>query len=179
MGSLANQTLTASTEHARECRPSGSLFGKKGDAFPMPRAFLSYVGIRVTDLDRSLRFYKEVFGLNVVGRGVISPSGKGPYVLLRDDFSGQRLELNYYAPGSRFATPYEPGEGLDHIAFRVEDVGEFVRILHRLGVKDAPGSPNHVSPKGHRVVYVVDPDGNCIEIYEHRGEKLTGLPEGY
>jgi catechol 2,3-dioxygenase-like lactoylglutathione lyase family enzyme len=87
----------------------------------MPRSFLSYVGLRVTDLDRSLSFYKEIFGLDEVARGDNTSAGKGPYVLLRDAFSGQKLELNYYVPGSKFDTPYEPGEGLDHISFRVEN----------------------------------------------------------
>ena len=146
---------------------------------PMPRTFLSYVGIRVTDLDRSLRFYREVFGLKEVARGDNTSAGKGPYVLLRDDFSGQKLELNYYVPGSKFATPYNPGEGLDHISFRVDDLSQFVASLRKAGVQDAPGSPNHVLPNGHRVAYVTDPDGNWIEIYEHPEERLVGPPEGY
>lgn len=145
----------------------------------MSRRFLSYVGIRVTDLDRSLKFYREVFGLREVARGDNTSAGKGPYVLLRDDYSGQKLELNYYVPGSKFATPYDPGDGLDHISFRVEDLGEFVATLARLGVPDAPGAPNHVLPNGHRVAYVTDPDGNWIEIYEHPEERLVGPPERY
>lgn len=145
----------------------------------MPRSFLSYVGLRVTDLDRSVRFYTEIFGLKEVARGDNTSTGKGPYVLLRDGFTGQKLELNYYAPGSRFATPFEAGEGLDHISFRVEDLNEFVARLRQSGVKDAPGSPNHVLPNGHRVAYVQDPDGNWIEIYDHPAEKLTDPPRGY
>jgi catechol 2,3-dioxygenase-like lactoylglutathione lyase family enzyme len=145
----------------------------------MPGPFLSYVGIRVTNLERSLRFYTEIFGLKEVARGDNTTSGKGPYILLRDDFSGQKLELNFYLPGTRFATPFEPGEGLDHISFRVEDVGGFVAALHRLGIEDAPGSPNHVTSNGNKIVYVKDPDGNWIEIYEHREEKLEGPPKGY
>jgi lactoylglutathione lyase len=143
------------------------------------RPFLSYTGIRVTDLDRSLRFYRDLLGLEEVSRGDNTGEGKGPYVLLRDPFSGQKLELNYYTPSSRFASPYDPGEGLDHIAFRVEGLDEFLRELHGKGVKDAPGSPNHTLPSGHRVAYVLDPDGNWIEIYEHPGEQSTTPPSGY
>ena len=145
----------------------------------VPRTFLNYVGIRVTDLDRSLKFYQGVFGLKVVARGDNTSSGKGPFILLRDDFSGQKLELNFYAPGSKFATPYSPGEGLDHIAFRVEDLDRLVEELRRQGVEDAPGSPNHVLPNGHRVMYVRDPDENWIEIYEHPEERISDPPAGY
>lgn len=169
--------------HERRDEPTlstvGGFFSKSLLPGPMPRRFLSYVGIRVTDLECSLRFYREVFGLREVARGDNTSSGKGPYVLLRDDFSGQKLELNYYVPGSKFATPYEAGEGLDHLSFRVEDMNEFMTRLHQLGVKDAPGSPNHVLPNGHRVAYVTDPDGNWIEIYEHPEEKLSDPPKGY
>jgi catechol 2,3-dioxygenase-like lactoylglutathione lyase family enzyme len=145
----------------------------------VPKPFLSYTGIRVTDLDRSLRFYRDLFGLEEVSRGDDTQSGKGPYVLLRDPFSGQKLELNYYAPDSRFATRYDPGEGLDHIAFRVDGLDDFLSELHRAGVRDAPGSPNHTLPSGHRVVYVLDPDGNWVEIYEHPEEHLRTPPPGY
>jgi lactoylglutathione lyase len=145
----------------------------------MPWSFLSYVGIRVTDLDRSLSFYKEIFGLNEVTRGDNTSTGKGPYVLLRDAFSGQKLELNYYVPGSKFDTPYEPGEGLDHISFRVENVNEFVARLHQLGVEDAPGSPNHVLSNGQRIAYVRDPDGNWIELYDHPEQRPVNPPNGY
>ena len=145
----------------------------------MPRTFLSYVGIRVTDLERSSNFYREVFGLKEVARGDNTSAGKGPYVLLRDEFSGQKLELNYYVPGSKFATPYLAGEGLDHISFRVDDLSRFAAVLASAGVHDAPGSPNHTLANGHRVAYVTDPDGNWIEIYEHPGETLADPPRGY
>jgi len=143
------------------------------------KPFLSYTGIRVTDLDRSLRFYRDLFGLEEVRRGDNTREGKGPYVLLRDSFSGQKLELNDYTPNSRFASPHDPGEALDHIAFRIEGLDAFLDKLHRAEVSDAPGSPNHTLTSGHRVAYVSDPDGNWIEIYEHPEERTETPPSGY
>jgi len=58
--------------------------------------YLSYFGIRVTNLDRSLKFYTELFGLKEVARGDNRKLGGGIYVLLRDEKSGQKLELNSY-----------------------------------------------------------------------------------
>jgi lactoylglutathione lyase len=145
----------------------------------VPKRFLSYIGIRVTDLDRSLRFYRDLFGLEQVSRGDNTEEGKGPYVLMRDPFSGQKLELNYYTPTSKFASPYDPGEGLDHIAFRVEQLDDFLGELHRAGVIDAPGSPNHTLIGRTRVAFVLDPDGNWIEIYEHPEERVEKPPSGY
>jgi catechol 2,3-dioxygenase-like lactoylglutathione lyase family enzyme len=46
--------------------------------------FLSYCGIRVTDLERALKFYTELFGLKEVVRGDRTKIGAGAYVLLRD-----------------------------------------------------------------------------------------------
>ncbi len=146
----------------------------------MPARYLSYFGIRVTNLDKSLQFYTELFGLTEVERGDNSSMGKGVYVLLRDPWSGQKLELNWYPPGSEFANPYEPGEGLDHLAFRVDDLPQFLDKLRRAWVEGTGGVADHVLPSGSRVAYVKDPDGNWLELYDHPSEPLpTSPPEGY
>ncbi len=145
----------------------------------MPTAYLSYFGIRVTDLDRSLRFYSKVFGLKEVARGDKRSTGDGIYVLLRDPWSGQKLELNWYPPGSRHATLYLPGEGLDHIAFRVDDVPRFLARLRRHKVEGTGGYADHQLPDGTRVTYVTDPDGNWIEIYDDPFSIPPAPPEGY
>ena len=46
----------------------------------------------VRDLERSLRFYRDAFGLHEVARGDNWKQGAGVYVLLRDARSGQKLE---------------------------------------------------------------------------------------
>jgi catechol 2,3-dioxygenase-like lactoylglutathione lyase family enzyme len=92
---------------------------------------LSYVGIRVTDLPRSIDFYREHFGLRLP-EGTVAPTTtpKEPAMLLLvDPESNQRLELNYYPPGSPYAVPYVPGEGWDHLAFRVDDLSQFLERL--------------------------------------------------
>jgi lactoylglutathione lyase len=140
--------------------------------------YLSYCGIRVRDLNRSLKFYKELFGLREVARGDHSKYGAGLYVLLRDAKSGQKLELNWYPPGSTYAAPYVPGEGLDHIAFVVDDLKSTYNELLRKGVKATTIDP---SSTGGWLAYVKDPDENWIEIYQHDPEKSTSatIPEGY
>ena len=145
----------------------------------MPGFYLSYFGIRVTDLERSLGFYRDVLGLEEIRRGDNSPNGGGTYVLLRDPWSGQKLELNWYPPGSRHAHPYLPGEGLDHIAFRVDDLPRFLEKLRREGAEDTGGVADHVSPSGNPVAYVKDPDGNWLEVYSHSGPMPSLPPEGY
>jgi len=135
---------------------------------------LSYTGIRVRELDRSLALYSGFFGLREVRRGDNAPHGGGTYVLLVDPISGQRLELNWYPPASPHDAPYVPGEGLDHVAFRVEDVDATVRALVARGLEVARIAPDLAEPDRDRAVqgwfkvaYVKDPDGNWIELYQH------------
>jgi len=140
--------------------------------------YLSYCGIRVRDLDRSLKFYTELFGLREVARGDHQKYGAGIYILLRDGKSGQKLELNWYPEGSAHAVPYTPGEGLDHIAFVVEELKATYDELLRKGAKPTSVDPSNT---GGWLAYVKDPDENWIEIYQHDPTKPAGatIPEGY
>jgi len=120
----------------------------------------TYAGIRVTDLARSLRFYCEGLGLREKGRGTMSHGGT--FVGLEDPESHFQLELNYYPPGSPFATPYTVGEGLDHFGV---DVADAPALIDRLR---AMGAPVAIEPwiEAHRywIGFVQDPDGLWIEI---------------
>lgn len=133
--------------------------------------FISYVGIRVTDLERSVRFYRDVFGMKVVREGDFSRNGGGRYVLMKDVASGQRLELNWYPPDSQYATEYVPGEGLDHIGVKVDDVAEKLRELAAKGIEavDIPGSLSRQDLGKDFTIhigFVKDPDGNWIGLYD-------------
>ncbi len=148
--------------------------------------YLSYTGIRVQNLERSLALYSEFFGLRAIGGGDNAALGGGSYVLLRDPVSGQRLELNWYPPGSPHDTPYLPGEGLDHVAFFVDDVDATVRALIARGLEEASIDPDLAEPRKDRaapgwfkVAYVRDPDGNWIELYQHAHPAAAYNSDGY
>jgi lactoylglutathione lyase len=128
---------------------------------------LRYSGVRVTDLDRSLRFYTKALGLREVARGDLSPYGRGIWVLLQDPSSRQRLELNWYPKGSQFDVPFVVGEGLDHVGFflgpvPVATLDRTYQSLLRQGA-----GPTNITPATTEgwVGYVTDPDGNWIEIF--------------
>ena len=125
-----------------------------------------------------MKFYTESFGLREVARGDHRKYGAGLYVLLRDPRSGQKLELNWYPEGSVHATSYMPGEGLDHLAFVVDDVKTAYRELLAKGAEPTDFDP---ARSGGWLAYLKDPDGNWIEIYQHDPTKSTGdsIPEGY
>ncbi len=143
--------------------------------------YLSYCGIRVRDMARSLKFYTELFDLTEVAKGDNSKYGGGNYVLLRDKRSGQKLELNWYPGGSPYDVPYAVGEGLDHIAFKVEDIDQTLGALAAKGIEPLAIDPTLAQPPGagFRVAYVKDPDGNWIELYQHFKPLGPSIPEGY
>ncbi len=121
-----------------------------------------YAGIRVRNLPRSLRFYTKALGMRADSQGTMGHGGK--YVQLVSPGSKMRVELNWYPPGSRFATRYTRGEELDHLAFVVDDVEKAYKDLLQKGAKPV------VSPakaKADKVeVYVKDPDGIWIELLQ-------------
>ncbi len=125
---------------------------------------LEYVGLRVRDLERSVRFYSGLFGLREVKRGDFRDQGAGVWVGLRDPTSGVLLELNWYPPGSRYGTRYLPGEGLDHVGFSVPKP-QLPRVYRRIVARGA--RPTGIDPKktGGWQAYVLDPDGNWVELY--------------
>ena len=121
---------------------------------------LVYFGIRVRDLDRSLKFYKKVLGMKQIHRGVMAHGGV--FVHLKRPGSSQRLELNYYPAGNRFYEKYKAGTEMDHIGFWVEDVDrEYSRAISK-GAKRATAP---FSNNSERLAYVKDPDGVWIEFF--------------
>lgn len=119
-----------------------------------------YTGIRVRDIDRSLKFYTEVLGLKLKSRIAIPGTG-GEVVELADE-TGNELELNYYPEGSKFHREYAAGEELDHLAFKVADAAKFIAYA------ESKGYPVKlkVESESSSWSYIVDPDGIYIEIIE-------------
>ena len=125
----------------------------------MKGMYLDYTGTRVTDLERAHRFFTGALGLREVRRGTMHHGGI--WVLLGDPRSKQHLELNWYPPGSTFATRFVAGEGLDHIGVRVRDLPDLARRLRRYG-----GRLQTQFREGRRVVvaYYRGPDDIWIEL---------------
>ena len=109
---------------------------------------LAHLLLQTSDIERAERFYVGVLGFTV---------------RKRERFDGTRpLIVTHQGLG---ITDGGPGDGLqvDHIAFRVHDVrglaarirGADVPILEELG----PGAYG-------LTIYVADPDGNTIELFE-------------
>ena len=83
-----------------------------------------HFNINVTDLDRSLAFYREALGLHEIKR---KEAADGSFVLayLGDDRTGFRLELTWLRDHAGRA--YELGENESHLCLRVEGDYDAVR----------------------------------------------------
>ena len=111
-----------------------------------------YSGIRVRNLERSVRFYRRI-GFRVVKRGSFSHGGR--WVHLCYPRSDHRLELNYYPKGTPFYEPYKRGEEFDHFGFYVSDPLRWLRSMVKAGATPAVGFVDGPA----QLLYVKDPDG--------------------
>ena len=116
-------------------------------------AFL-WCTVRVSDVDRSVKFYEDVVGLTVARR---LPSPYGEIVFLGDGET--TLELM----GGRSG---EMGDDIS-IGFSTNDLDALTAELADKGVKIHSG-PFSPAP-GVRFLYVQDPDGLKVQFVEQKG----------
>src|SRR3954468_5561409 len=94
---------------------------------------LLHTRYRVNDLERTVKFYKEVLGLEEVRRHK-SPRGS-ELVFVKAPDSEETIELCYF-PSSG---PVQVQPDLTHLAFEVDSLEEFGRHLAKLGLKFSDG----------------------------------------
>ncbi|MEV7076424.1 VOC family protein [Streptomyces sp. NPDC093990] len=126
-----------------------------------------FVGYRVTDLDRSLRFYTAL-GYAELGR-VETGDGARLVILKFPDEPAASLEL-VHRPG---AGPVDVGSGFDHLAIQVDDLATALRTLTEAGL--TPGPIQYPGgTQGPKTSWLTDPDGYRIELVEWP----SGHPDG-
>jgi lactoylglutathione lyase len=124
------------------------------------KAKFTYVGIRVTNLQRSIDFYTKILGMKVTGRSKIKQT-EGETVGLESEKGGFTLELNFYEQDSPYNTKYVVGEGLDHLAFKVDDLNKALEEARSAGYRTIL----KMEADGGRWAYIEDPDGIWIELF--------------
>ena len=119
---------------------------------------LLHTRYRVNDIERTVKFYKDVLGLEEVRRNK-SPRGS-ELVFLKAPGSEEQIEITYF-PGSG---PVQVQPDLTHLAFEVESIEEFGRHLAKLGLKFSDG-PTKTS-SGSVFAFIDAPEGYEIELIE-------------
>ena len=136
-----------------------------------------HTGLVVRDLERSVAFYTEVFGLEVFGRSV----EHGEFIEKLVGIPGVKLEwaklaapdgsllqlLEYHSHPDQTPLASAPANrlGCSHLAFAVEDIGQVHAAFKERGL-NVVNEPQ-VSPDGKvKVMYCHDPDGIILEVVE-------------
>jgi catechol 2,3-dioxygenase-like lactoylglutathione lyase family enzyme len=141
---------------------------------------MHHTGFTVFDLDRSLIFYRDVLGLDVLAEQL----GTADYITSITGFPGARLKMAFVkAPGDddhflelieyvshpAEPTPREtnrPGNG--HLCIVVDDIQECYSELSAKGVwfVNAPTLITAGVNRGAYEAYFRDPDGFTLELYQ-------------
>ena len=136
---------------------------------------INHTGLVVREMDRSVAFYRDALGMEVVdtrernGGAIEHLVGYSPCHLKAVDLAvgdGSVLELLQYVapPPAERPTEERSALGASHVAFDVVDInGTYEKLLRNGARKLNP--PIQVAP-GKWVCYLQDPDGNWIELIE-------------
>ncbi len=146
----------------------------------VPLLRLTHIGICVADMERSLRFYRDLLGfrfehdLHVEGeptdtllrlRGVVLDAA----YLTRD---GVRIELLRFAsppaPPPRVRAMHE--RGLTHLSFRVADMDATLGALRAAGERVLEETVIRFPEFQSAACMIVDPDGQLIELVQAPGD---------
>ncbi len=120
---------------------------------------LLHTRYRVNDLERTVKFYREVLGLKEVRRHK-SPRGS-ELAFLQTPGSQEEIEITCFPAGG----PVQVQPDLTHLAFEVASLDEFAKHLATLGIKYSDGPTT--SSSGTKFAFIDAPEGYEIELIEH------------
>ncbi|MEB3308240.1 MAG: lactoylglutathione lyase [Cyanobacteriota bacterium] len=123
---------------------------------------LLHTMIRVGDLDRSLRFYTELLGMQLLRRKDY-PGGRFTlaFVGYGDERENAVIELTHNWDTAR----YEIGSGFGHIAIGVDEIHALCEQIAAGGgrITRPPGPMKHGTTV---IAFVEDPDGYKVELIQ-------------
>lgn len=126
---------------------------------------LLHTRYRVNDLEKTVKFYKDVLGLEETRRHK-SPRGS-ELAFLKAPGSEELIELCYF-PASG---PVQVQPDLTHLAFEVDSLEEFGKHLAAQGIKYSDGP--HMKPDGGGIAFIDAPEGYEIELIQ-----MASYPDG-
>jgi len=118
---------------------------------------LLHTRFRVSDLEKTISFYKDVLGLEELRRHT---SGRGSQlVFLKAPDSDEEIEICKFDESG----PVVVGPDLTHLAFEVDDLDEFAK---NAAAKGYPLSDGPHSTGTGRIAFIDAPEGYEIELIE-------------
>ena len=137
----------------------------------------NHVGISVTDLGRSIAFYRDMFGMQPLGDPFPFSGPQFSEIMAIPEVEGRMcmiaggsvwLELFEFAnPAGKAKDPNYPvsDRGISHFGLTVDDIHATYAKLKAAGVP-IHGRLQTFSGGGMRAAYCRDPDGNVFEIMQ-------------
>ena len=117
---------------------------------------LNHAVLFVADLERSIAFYEQAFGMTVMAR---EPRANAAF--LRLPLSGNHHDLGLFGVGAQPPRP-RGSLGLYHLAWQVDTIDDLERARTTLAELGAlGGESSHGATKS---LYAADPDGNEFEV---------------
>jgi catechol 2,3-dioxygenase-like lactoylglutathione lyase family enzyme len=146
----------------------------------IPLLRLTHVGICVSDLERSLRFYRDLLGFRFEHE--LSVEGEPSDTLLR--LRDVKLDATYLVRDGvriellRFASPAAPPprtramheHGLTHLSFRVADLDATLAALRAAGERVLDETVIRFPEFQSAACFIIDPDGQLIELVQAPGD---------
>ena len=127
---------------------------------------LLHTRYRVDDLEKTVKFYHDIFGLKEVGRHK-SPRGS-TVVFLEVPGGKEQIEICHYPKSG----PVQVQPDLTHLAFEVDSLEAFSKHLAKLGMKFSDGPTWR--PGGGGFAFIDAPEGYEVELLEvPKGEALA------
>lgn len=123
-----------------------------------------HAGIAASDLDRSIAFYCDLLGLRLILRKA-APRGGGELAFL--DAGNAQLELICPSPSVTSPARRLPNTeaGIRHLTFAYEDIDAIYQTLLEADVSIIEPPRDALNQEIlKRVAFVLDPDGNIIEL---------------
>jgi lactoylglutathione lyase len=139
-----------------------------------------HAGVTVSDMDTALRFYRDLLGLEIISDGWtggdharriwgIDP-GKVRVVFLRVPGSDSVVELFEFTGIERHPASARPCDyGAGHMCLFIDDAEELHARALEQGFRSRGGEVVTIERGPHsgvKAVYLVDPDGYHVELYE-------------
>ncbi len=113
---------------------------------------IDHIGIAVKNLEETLKFYEDVLGIKCVSQEVVEEQKVKVAFLPIGDTEVELLEsTSEDGPIARFIE--KKGEGIQHIAFKVDNIEEAIKELEEKGVRMIDEHPRY-GAGGARIAFL-------------------------
>ncbi|MCZ8515531.1 VOC family protein [Paenibacillus filicis] len=120
---------------------------------------LEHIGVRVNDMDASIRFYTEVLGMKLVKR---APLADGVELGFLSFPGSDDVEIELIGRGSDGLS--DSGK-VHHIAFTVSEIEAEIERLKAHGVTMIDETPKTIL-NGAKLAFFFGPDGERLELFQ-------------